>query len=161
MPRILAIAIIGLVFFLLELIISTFLAGWLKPNLLLLLVIFFNLAMGIRYSLVAAMVAGIISDCFSTNVFGFYLFLFIFCAYMTTFIKRYLYEVGSSSSRIMLVFLVCIVNVVTHYILNSIFFQISFWQAVWHVMLPEVVITTLAAGFIFGVLRDWIRNLAL
>ncbi len=66
------------------------------PNLLLLAVIYFNLAFGIRYSIFAAVVAGLFRDSFGAGIFGLNIFAFVVCAYLTTGLKRYLHFLPGS-----------------------------------------------------------------
>jgi len=157
MYRLTAIAILTVVFFIVEFVLFNILPGWLKPDILLIIVVFFNLYLGIRYSLATAFWAGLLKDSLSLQVFGLNIVAFLFCAYMTTFVKRYLNYIGSPSSRILIIFLVSVINVVAHYLLISIFSNVNFYQAAIHVMLPEIVMTTLAAGYVFQILRKCVR----
>lgn len=150
---ILAITILSFLFFLAEFVLFNVFGGWLKPDLLLILVVFFNLYLGIRHGLMTAFIAGFIRDSFSTHIFGLSIVSLLFCAYMTIFIKRYLNYIGSGSSRMMIVFLVSIVNVGIYFLLSSIFYDFSFRQTVLKFWFPEIVLTTLAAGYTFQVLR--------
>ena len=78
MRRIIFVPVCVFLFFLIEFILFNMFGSWFMPNLLLLLVIYFNFSSGIRYSIFAAVLAGILKDCFSVDVFG--LNIFYFCS---------------------------------------------------------------------------------
>ena len=160
MPRVILIAALTFAFFIIESALFNVLGRWFKPDLLLLLIIFFNLTLGIRYSILAALFAGLWKDSFGIDIFGLNIFTFIACAYLTTFIKRYLDPVGSRSSRILIVCSVTILSVFIRYVLDSIFSEIDFGQMVMFVMLPEAVTTTVAATYTFQQLRKCVLRLS-
>ena len=160
MRRIFFILLLTFVFFLLEFILYNSFGRWFKPNLLVILVVYFNLAFGIRYSLIAALFAGIWKDSFGINIFGLNIFAFIFCAYLTILLKRYLFHMGSSGSRVLIVFLVSVFNILILYILISIFSEVNFGETVVYVLLPEVILTTLLTGYIFKILRKCVLRLS-
>ena len=153
MFRILFIAILMLVAFLIEFIFFNQFGRWLKPDLLLLLVIYFNLAFGIRFSLVTALFAGILRDSFSINVFGMNIFAFLLCAYLTTLIKRYLFHMGSTASRVLIVLIISTFYCLVLYILNSLFSEVNFGQMIAYVWFPQILITMLLANHVFRLLR--------
>ena len=160
MRRFFFIACLSFFFFLFELILFNYFGRWLKPNLLLLLVIYTNLAFGVRFSLVTALLAGLWKDSFTINVFGMNIFAFIFCSYMTTLIKRYLFHMGSSSSRVLIVLGVAIFYNLILFVLNSLFSDFDFWQMFIYVLLPDVITTTLLTNFIFRSLRRCVLKLS-
>ena len=160
MKRFLFIAILTFIFFLFEFVLFNSFGRWLKPNLLLLLVVYFNLAFGVRFSLVAALLAGLWKDSFTINVFGMNIIAFILCAYMTTFIKRYLFHMGSAGSRVLIVFGVTIFYCIALFVLNTLFSDVDFGQMFIYVLLPEVVLTTLLTNVIFKQLRKCVLKLS-
>ncbi|MBU1997618.1 MAG: rod shape-determining protein MreD, partial [Candidatus Omnitrophica bacterium] len=101
MKKALIIIVLTFLCFLLEFLIFNIVGRWFMPNLLLLLVIFFNLYLGIRYSIFTAVCAGLLKDSFCASVFGINLVSYVVCAYMVTFLKRYIYHAGSKSSRLL------------------------------------------------------------
>ena len=103
MLQVLLIPVICYLLLLVEFCLFNLFGRWGDPNLLLLAVIFFNLYSGIRFSLWAALWAGIFSDCFSTMPFGTHIFAYVACAYLSTFIRRTFYERGSDFSKLFMV----------------------------------------------------------
>jgi len=122
-------------------------------NMLLLLVVFFNLFRGIRYSLAVAVLAGLLKDSYSVHSFGINIFIFVACAYLTTFLKWYFYRAGSESFRLAMVFLVCSANVVMRTFLNMMFFPVNWGEVFLYVYLPQVFLTTLVTNTVFNTLK--------
>lgn len=121
------------------------------PNFLLLLIIFANLTLGIRYSLVTAVWGGIIKDSFSIHFFGFYLFSFVFSAFMTTILEKYILQKGSRLSLVFLILIICMINTVTQCILTMGFDQ--FTQFLDEIFFPELISTLIVTNFTFKQLR--------
>lgn len=138
---------------LIELVLFNVFGRWFKPNLLVVLVIFINLYLGIRYSLITAVFAGVIRDSFSLGIFGVHIFSFVACAYLTTFIRTYHYQVGSSTSRFFLILVVSLANVVIHYAISVMFLSADFGQMFVSILLPEVLVTVMVAFYIFKILK--------
>src|SRR5438093_11253128 len=128
MRKIFLIAFVIFGFFLIEQTLFEQFGRWFTPDFMILVVIYFNLAFGIRYSLVAAVFAGLFKDSFTINVFGMNIFAFILCAFLTTWIKRYLLQVGSGASRILIVMAVTIFYCLLLFILNSLYGEVDFAQ---------------------------------
>ena len=161
MKKIYVILVITFIFFLLEFILANFFGRWFKPNLLILLVIFIDLQLGIRFGIFAAILAGLLKDSFSTGVFGINIFSFILCVYTASLLRRYFfYDVEFGFLRILMAFLMSFLNIVVSYILNSMFSRIDFYQMLIFVMLPEVLATTLVASSIFRGLKRCVLKLS-
>jgi rod shape-determining protein MreD len=120
---------------------------WFPPNFLIILIIFFNLFRGTRYSLLCAVFAGVLKDSFSVNTFGLHIFSFIACAYLTTFLKMYFYQVGSQASRILLVFLVTQAQVLIYFYLSGILSPLPFQEMFVHIFIPQVMATVCVAPY--------------
>ncbi len=128
---------------------------WGTPHLLLLVVIFFNLYSGIRYSLWAAFCAGAMKDCFSTLPFGSNILAFVACAYISTFVRYYMYERGSSLSKLWMVLCVVTVHALVMGSVHVMVFNESHWfEVLGGIWLPQVVLTLVATLFVFEKLRD-------
>ena len=153
MRRIIVITFLAFIFYFIEFVLFNLLGRWFTPNLLITLIIFFNLYLGIRYSLLTAVMAGIVKDSFGIDFFGSNIFSFVICAYLTTLIKRYLYQIGSISSRVLLIFLITILNALIHAMLNSIFNLVDFREMIVNVLFPEVLATTLMANYVCARLK--------
>lgn len=154
MQKIFTILGFTLVCFFIQNIVSQFFGGWVRLDLLVILIVFFNLYRGLRYSLLAAFFAGLLMDSFSANLFGLNIFSLMSCAYLTTLFKRYIYQMGSVSSRVLIVFLGTLINVVIHYIVNLMSASIDFSQAFMYVFIPEIITTTLLAHYCFEKLKQ-------
>ena len=124
---------------------------WGDPNLLLLVVIFFNLYSGIRFSLWAALWAGIFKDCFSTMPFGTHIFAYIACAYLSTFIRQRYYERGNDFSKLFMVFSVVTAHALIRGLVHQMTFEEIRWVDVWtSVWFPELVATSVVTLYVFG-----------
>jgi len=160
MRKIIVIAILVFICFMIEFFSFNFLGRWFKPNLSLVLIVFFNFYWGTRYGLVTAVLSGLIKDSFSANPFGLNIVSFIICVYLTTFIRRHLYYLSSSTSRIQIVLILCIVNVLTQYSINAFYSSIEFDEMFLYLILPELVITTLIAGYSFQKIKAFVLKVA-
>lgn len=154
MRRILLIIASVFVCFMIESILDEIVGRWFRPNLLIILVVFFNLVRGIRYSLFAAFVAGLLKDSFGTGVFGINIFSFIICAYLATIIKMYIYHYGSNASRMLLIFVIATINIHVCYVVTLMFVPIGFSDMFIHILLPEVFATTIVTTYAFKKLRQ-------
>ncbi len=160
MRQILIIPVLCYLFQLFEYCCFSLFGRWGDPHFMLLLVIFFNLYSGIRFSLWAALCAGALKDCFSTMPFGTHIFSYMVCACFSTFIRRHWYERGSSVSKLVMVVLV----VSAHALIMAFLFKMVFEEVRWgevliSVWLPEVIATSVVALFVFERLRDVARIL--
>ena len=159
MRKLLFITIFVFVFFIIEFIIFNMIGRWAMPNLLILIVIFINLSFGIRYGLFTAVLAGAIKDSFSTSFFGINVFSFVVCAYMTIILKRYFYDKHSRSSRLLLVFSICLINVLMHFFLHSMFGVIDIVQAFQYILIPEIFTTLIVTAYTFRQLKKCVLRL--
>ena len=148
--------ILGLVFatFIVECVFAQVIGYWYIPNLLIILVVFFNLYRGTRYSLLAGVFAGLFKDSFSAGPFGMYTFAFIVAAFLTTLMKMYVYQTGSMVSRMLLVFIVTIGYVTIYWIIQLMFTSLAFPSVFFHILVPEVGLTTLIAPVAFKKYRQ-------
>lgn len=153
MHKIFLILVLSFLFFTIEFLWMNLLGAWFKPDLLLLLIIFFNLSLGIRHGLATAFFAGVLKDSFGASAFGVHTLSFVVCALMMIVIRRYFFHTSVYSLRIFLAFLMSLLNVMVVFTLNSFFLPVNFKEAFCFVMVPEVLATTLAAGFTFRQLR--------
>jgi rod shape-determining protein MreD len=147
------------VFFLIEFFLFNLAGRWFLPNLLLLMIIYFNFAFGIRYSIFAAILAGILKDSFSTEIFGFNIFAFVLCAYLTTVLKRYLHYIASRRSRLLLVFCVTIIHFFILLCLRVMFSRVDVLQSIHFVLVPEILTMLIITSFIFNQLRKCVLRL--
>lgn len=160
MRKIILIVLVVFLSFLIEFFLFNMGGRWLMPNVLLLVIIYFNLAFGIRYSIFAAVLAGVLKDSFGIEVFGIHIFTFVLCAYMTTILKRYLHYVASRRSRLVLVLCVTIIHICGYYCLQLMLGGVSGAQILLFVFFPEVVTTLLVTSLIFTQLRKCVLKLS-
>ena len=159
MRKIFLVSICVLVLFLAEFFLFNLAGRWFMPNLLLLAIIYFNLAFGIRYSIFTAILAGMLRDSFSTDIFGLNIFSFMLCAYMTTVLKRYLHYVASRRSRLLLVFSVTVINMAIHLCFHMMLGKIPIAQVFKFVFVPEILTTLVVTSFVFIQLQKCVSKL--
>ncbi|MCK5259853.1 MAG: rod shape-determining protein MreD [Candidatus Omnitrophica bacterium] len=159
MRKIIFVPVCVFVLFLAEFFLFNMAGRWFMPNLLLLAIIYFNLAFGIRYSIFAAVLAGVLKDSFSTGMFGLNIFSFVLCSYMTTVLKRYLHYVASRRSRLLLVFFITVINISIHCVLQAISVKVDAGQVFKFVFVPEVLMTLIATSFVFTELKKCVSKL--
>ena len=152
--RVAVIAVLAYIFFIIEVVLNDILGPWAKPELSLLLVIFWGLYSGIRYSIVAAIISGVLKDTFSLLPFGTYLFVLVAAAYLTTWIRQTLYQPGSSFSRAVVAFFVLISTFLIQVMLYLMRHELRWGELFSNILLPELVTTMLVAAFVFYRLRD-------
>ena len=150
MQQIFIIPLICYLALLVEFVLFNLFGRWGDPHLLLLVVIFFNLYSGVRFSLWAALWAGVLKDCFSTMPFGTHIFTYVACVYLSTFIRRTYYERGSDLSKLFMVFLVVTAQTVILGLVHQRVFEEIHWADVWGgIWLPEVIATMVVALYVF------------
>ncbi|MBF0490493.1 MAG: rod shape-determining protein MreD [Candidatus Omnitrophica bacterium] len=154
------IAVLAYIFFILEFMLNGTLGVWAKPELLLLLVVFWGLYAGIRHSIWAAVVGGLLKDAFSIQPFGTYLFVFVSAAYLTTLVRRWLYQPGSRFSRAVVAFFVLIACFCIEMALYLMAHNVRLEDLFFNILLPQIVTTMVAVTFVFYWLRDiaqWLK----
>ncbi len=155
--KVFLITVLAYVFFVLEFVLNGSLGVWAKPELLLLLVVFWGLYSGIRYSIAAAVLSGFLKDTFSILPFGTYLFVFIAAAYLTVLVRRVLYQPGSRFSRAVVAFFVLIGCFIIEMILYLTHHEVRLSDAFFNILLPQIVTTMVVVTFVF----HWLRDVAL
>ncbi|MDE1920995.1 MAG: rod shape-determining protein MreD [Candidatus Omnitrophica bacterium] len=157
MKRIIAIALISYFAYALEFLLYNFWGPWgrwLKPELMLLVVIFFNLYLGIRFSIIAALFCGIFKDASGIAPFGTYLLVYLSASYLTTFVRRYLYEPGSRFSRIVVVFCVVVGCFIVQTVLANMGRQVALGPSLVYILVPQLLTTLAAATYVFAQLKN-------
>ena len=144
-------------FFLLEFMLNGVFGVWAKPELLLLLVIFWGLYSGIRYSIAAAVICGVLKDSFSILPFGTYLFVFVAAAYLTTVIRQTLYQPGSRFSRAVVAFFVLLACFFIEMFLYLMRYNVHWTDMLFNIFLPQMVTTMVVVTIVF----HWLVGIAL
>ena len=153
MKRILTLILLTIFFFLMEFCLFNLFGKNFAAELLLLLVVFVNLSLGIRYALFVAIFAGILKDSFSTTFFFFYTFSFIAIAYVSTILRRYIY--GSAIIKnLLLIFMLLIFQFIIHFILSfSSGINCLSLNIFSNILFPKVVSTLILTPLIFNKLK--------
>jgi len=159
MQKILVAVVLTYVCFVLENITTQVIGPWFHPNFLLILVVFFNLIRGIRYSILTALAAGFLKDSFGAGPFGINTFSFVLCAYLTTYIKMYVYQMGSGGSRMALVLLINVIFILVHYVLVTLFMTVDLKEILTFILVPEILATVVMTNFIMGKLKLCVSKL--
>ena len=161
MNRLLTLIALIFLFFFAELVCMNFLGRFLIPNFLILLVIFIDLHLGVRFGLFTAVLAGILQDSFGTAAFGIHTFSFVFCVYVTTLLRRYFfYDMEFGFFRVLMACFISFLNVFTVYLLISLSHALDFWEATVFIIIPQVLVTTLLSTLIFKVLKRCVLKLS-
>lgn len=125
------------------------------PNFVLIAVIFLNLYRGMNYSLGAAFLGGFFLDSFSGSILGVNILTFVLCVFLTGTLKMYIYQPGVAESRVLIVFVIVLVNGFLQYFINLIAgVDLPFGEALGRAILPEVILTTFFANVTFERLKD-------
>ena len=154
MKRIAVIVVLAYFCFLLENALYHAFGAWGKPELLILLVVFLNLYLGIRYSIIAALIAGLLKDSISIAPFGTYLFVYLAGAYVTTFVRWYFYQPGSRFLRALVAFAVVSACCLVQSAVTLMEHPLRWEEVVLSILIPQLATTMIAATFVFLRLRD-------
>ncbi len=128
--------------------------SWCIPQLMLVAIVFCGLYWGIRYSIWAAFVAGVLKDSFGMEPFGTYLFVYIVAAYLTTFVRNNLYQPGSRFSRAVVTFFVLVGVFILETLMHMRLFDVDLQGAFMYIFIPQIVATMVVVTWAFHFLRD-------
>lgn len=154
MKRVAIIALVSWLAFVSEFLLYNAWGPWGKPELLFLVVIFFNLYLGIRFGIIAAFFCGLFKDTMGIGPWGTYLALYVVAAYLTSLVRRYFYQQGSSVSRVLVTFFVMTACLVLQAVLVIKNHEIRLDELWFHVFVPSWVTTLSVSVFIFPLFRD-------
>lgn len=157
MQKVLTVIALTIVAFFTEYLLATVLGKSLIPNFLLLLVIFLDLTLGIRYALLAAFIGGAIRDSFGVHFFGFHVLTLMLSAYLTTILGKTIYQKGSWLSLLLLIFCVNTLALLCQCALSMNLRSLPGF--VWDIYLPEIIMTLLLTGVVFNYLRKCVLRL--
>ena len=153
MKRVVVIGLVSYLAFALEFLLYNFWGPWGKPELLILVVIFFNLYLGIRFGIIAAVFCGIFKDASGVAPFGTYILVYIAGSYITTFVRRYLYQPGSRFSRALVAFFVVVGCFIVQAILASMNHEVHLPELLFYILVPQLLTTMIAATYVFEQLK--------
>ena len=154
MKRVLIIVLASYLAYALEFLLYNFWGPWGKPELMVLVVVFFNLYLGIRFGIIAAVFCGLFKDTGSVAPFGTYILVYLSVSYLATFVRRYLYQPGSRFSRALVSFFVVIGSFIIQAILTSMSHEINIKDLLVDVLVPQLVTTVIAATYVFEKLKN-------
>jgi len=154
MKRIVVIGIVSYLAFALEFLLYNFWGQWGKPELLILVVIFFNLYLGVRFSIIAAVFCGIFKDASGVAPFGTYVLVYIAGSYLTTLVRRYLYEPGSRFSRAVVTFFVVLGCFIVQAVLTNMNHEVRLGEQLMFLLAPQLLTTMIAATYVFAQLKN-------
>lgn len=129
-----------------------------KPDLLLILMIFFNLHFSFKKGLVFGGICGLLKDVLSVGALGVNLFSFIICAFVIRGIKQNFYE-DSFPMRAFVVFLVSLLNSTINCILLNVVSEVNFSILVFVVIILGSFYTTLFSLLVFIPFRRCVLKL--
>ena len=154
MKRILVIGLVCYLAFAMEFLLYNFWGQWGIPELLILVVIFFNLYLGIRFSIIAAVFCGIFKDASGVAPFGTYVLVYIAGSYLTTIARRYLYHPGSRFSRVLVTFLVVVGCFIVQAILSNMNHEVRLDKMFVYLLVTQLLITMIVATYVFEQLKN-------
>jgi len=154
MKRVAVIALVSYLAYALEFLLYNFWGAWGKPELLILVVIFFNLYLGIRFSIIAAIFCGIFKDSSGVAPFGTYVLVYLAGAYVTTLVRQYLYQPGSRFSRAVVTFLVLLGCFMVQVILSNMNHEVHLQEQLFYLLIPQLLTTMIAATYVFAQLKN-------
>jgi len=157
MKRVVVIGLVSYLAFALEFLLYNFWGPWGKPELLILVVIFFNLYLGIRFGIIAAVFCGIFKDASGVAPFGTYVLVYIAGSYVTTLVRRYLYQPGSRFSRSLAAFFVVTGCFIVQAILSNMYHEAetqNFSSLLFYILVPQLLTTMIAATYVFAQLKN-------
>lgn len=135
--------------FLVEAVISNVFGSWLKPNFLILFIVFVNLYFGVRHGLWASVVAGVLKDSFGIGLFGSHILAFVLSSYLVVLIKHYMLHLEAIYLKWALAFTLTLLNIVILYFIQVLFIQVNFKEALWFIAVPQLVTTTAVGPYCF------------
>ncbi len=159
MRKVLLIIFLVFIFYLIEILLFNLFGRWFRPNLLLLLIIFFDFYLGIRFGLLTAFAAGILRDSFSTHILGVNLLSLVASAFLTTVFRKQFYFKGSRTSFFLVISLVCLANFLIQFVLYIFCSTVNFSSALTAVFFPQIISTLLVSLFVFKQLRKCVSRL--
>lgn len=130
-----------------------------RPDILLILVVFLNLYLPFKKGLVIGGICGVLKDIFSSGVFGLNLLSFVICIFIIKGIKKYLYK-EDHSMRILIIFLISLINSTIYCIFKTAFFGLTFAYPFALIIFFESVYTALISPVIFIPFRKCVLKLS-
>jgi len=154
MKRVAVIALVSYLALVLEFLMYNFWGKWGCPSLSILVVIFFNLYLGIRFSIIAAVFCGIFQDSLGLSPFGTHVLVYVAGSYATTLVRRYVYQPGSRFSRAVVTFFVVVACFGVEAVLTNMSHELQLGALLTNVLIPQLLATMIAATWIYAQLKN-------
>ena len=150
MQKILIVVLLAVGCFIVEFLIFNLFGRIFLPNLSLILIMFINLSLGIRYGLFAAIISGVIKDSLDIGFFGSHTLSFVVCTFLAVYLQKHIYHRGSGLSRLILLGVMVLTDFLIQFFLNLMSGEVPVAQAVRFIFVPEMLATLLLADFCFA-----------
>lgn len=125
---------------------------WL-PDLCLLTIIFSTLSLGFRYGFAVALVAGILKECLTGQIFGMVLVPYLSCAFLADYLKRHLALHESLIARVGVVFACLIAQLMIQGIFFAGHHPMDLSVIGISIVVPQVLVTILSSEVFFNIFR--------
>ncbi len=123
-----------------------------KPDLLLLAIVFFTIYLGLAEGLFSAVTSGMLRDAFSLNPAALNLVVFLICAILINYLKKYIYR--ETVLTVMLTMISAgLVNGLLDYFMVFFAKGVSLGAVLLSVILPEIILTAILAPVLFFYLK--------
>ncbi|MBF0484115.1 MAG: hypothetical protein HQL25_05355 [Candidatus Omnitrophica bacterium] len=153
MKRSLFIVLACVVCFIIEFLLFNYVSPWLRPSLIIILLVFADIFWNVRSAVLVALVGGMLEDSFGMT-FGFNMVAYSVCVLAASFLGDYIYQKGSRSSLVVLLFFVLGVNVLVRFLLLAMVDQGISVGMVLSGITVDIVVTLLVANITFnGLIR--------
>jgi len=93
-------------------------------------------------------------DASGVSAFGTYILVYIAASYVTTFVRRYLYQPGSRFSRIVVTFFVVLGCFAVQAVLTNMNHEVRLDDLFIYLLAPQLLTTIIAATYVFAQLRN-------
>jgi len=131
-----------------------------RPDILLILVIFFNMHFSLRKGLIIGGICGLLKDIFSSGIFGLNLFSFIICILVLKEIKKYFYK-ESNSMLIFTTFLISLINSIISCVAMSAILDLTFIRPFLLIIFLESIYTALISPIVFIPFKKCVLELSI
>ena len=122
------------------------------PNIMLILVFSFGFLRGTKTGMAVGIAAGLLMDFVQGNIIGFYVLIFVYIGFINGVLKRYF-----TSNVILLPIILCTVNEILYHGAMYLFqfreqAMHTATEYLRHVIIPEYLVTLIAAIVVYGVI---------
>ena len=123
-----------------------------KPDFLLIAVIFLNFYVDFKEAAGIGFLAGFLKDSFSAGIFGANIFAFLVCIVILAQYQRYIYR-EDLYLKVILVFLISLLSGFLNYFIALSRISAPFISSFFWVIFPESLYTTLVSPLVFWIMR--------